>query len=46
MPSGRFPAHWKRVAVTHWVEYTSDGDEFIIHNAYSHRMEISEEAKP
>ncbi|HYA43329.1 MAG TPA: FAD-dependent oxidoreductase [Syntrophobacteraceae bacterium] len=41
--TGRFLAHHKPVAVTYWVEYTPSEGEFIIHNAYSHRMEISEE---
>jgi hypothetical protein len=43
--TGRLIAHHKPAAVTYWVEYTISGGEFIIHNAYSHRMEISEEAK-
>jgi hypothetical protein len=44
--TGRFLAHYKPAAVTYWVEYTPAGAEFIIHNAYSHRMEVAEEAKP
>jgi glutamate synthase (NADPH) small chain len=44
--TGRFMAHHRPAAVTYWVEYTFDDDGFIIHNAYSHRMEIAEEAKP
>ncbi len=41
--TGHFLTHHKPAAVTYWVEYTpaSEG-EFIIHNAYSHRMEIVE----
>ncbi len=27
-------------AVTYWVEYASQGDRFVVHNAYSHRMEV------
>ena len=27
-------------AVTYWVEYAPDGDRFVVHGAYSHRMEI------
>jgi hypothetical protein len=27
------------------VEYSRDGDEFIVHNAYSHRMEAQEVAQ-
>ncbi|HMK60279.1 MAG TPA: heterodisulfide reductase-related iron-sulfur binding cluster [Dissulfurispiraceae bacterium] len=40
--SGHFIAHYKPVSVTYWVEYSSDGIEFTIHNAYSHRMELIE----
>lgn len=43
--TGRFLAHYKPAAVTYWVEYTFSDGEFVIHNAYTHRMEISEEAK-
>ncbi len=41
-----FIAHYKPVSVTYWVEYSSSGDEYVVHNAYSHRMEIIEESKP
>ncbi|NTW37474.1 MAG: (Fe-S)-binding protein, partial [Syntrophobacteraceae bacterium] len=44
--TGRFLAHFKPASVTYWVEYSVDGDTFIIHNTYSHRMEIVEEFKP
>jgi len=44
--TGRYLAHHKPAAVTYWVEYTPSEGEFIIHNAYSHRMEITEEVKP
>ena len=40
--TGHSIAHYRPVSVTYWVEYSSDGDEFIIHNAYSHRMEVIE----
>ncbi len=26
--------------VTYWVEYEEDGDGFLVHNAWSHRMEV------
>ncbi|MGN1033968.1 MAG: hypothetical protein ACI4PU_10865, partial [Intestinibacter sp.] len=26
--------------VTFWVEYTVEGDKYLVHNAYSHRMKI------
>lgn len=38
--TGRFLAHYRPAAVTFWVEYTAAEGEFIIHNAYSHRMEV------
>ncbi len=41
-----FLAHFRPAGFTYWVEYTSSGDEFVIHNAYSHRMEIIEEINP
>jgi len=41
--SGHFVAYHKPTSVTYWVEYSSDGDTFVVHNAYSHRMEIVEE---
>ncbi len=42
----RFIAHFKPASVTYWVEYSPSGDAFVIHNAYSHRMEIVEDVKP
>ncbi len=44
--NGHFLAHYKPASVTYWVEYSTSEDEFIIYNAYSHRMEIAEEMKP
>ena len=44
--TGHFLAHHRPAGVTYWVEYSSRGDELVIHNAYSHRMEIVEDAKP
>lgn len=43
--TGRFLAHWKPAAVTYWVEYAPEGDEFVVHKAYSHRMEIVEDVQ-
>jgi glutamate synthase (NADPH/NADH) small chain len=40
--SGHLLAHFKPTAVTYWVEYTPEGEAFVVHNAYSHRMEITE----
>ena len=42
--SGHFIAHYKPVSVTYWVEYSPHDSGFIIYNAYSHRMEVIEEA--
>jgi len=38
--TGRFIASFKPAAVTYWVEYTIEQEEFVVHNAYSHRMEV------
>lgn len=43
--TGHFLAHYKPAAVTYWVVYSRHNDKFVVHNAYSHRMEIVEEAK-
>ncbi len=40
--TGHLLAHYQPTAVTYWVEYAAEGDAFVIHNAYSHRMEIAE----
>ncbi|AFM24506.1 pyridine nucleotide-disulfide oxidoreductase/dicluster-binding protein [Desulfomonile tiedjei] len=44
--SGHFLAHHTPTTVTYWVEYSPAEDGFVVHNAYSHRMEIMEELKP
>lgn len=33
-------AYFKPVCVTYWVEYSLHKEGFLIHNAYSHRLEI------
>lgn len=38
--SGHTLAYYKPTSVTYWVEYTKQDDAFVIHKAYSHRMEI------
>lgn len=43
--TGRFLAHHTPATVTYWVEYSPADDGFVIHNAYSHRMQIVEELK-
>jgi len=40
-----FLAYYKPAAVTYWVEYSTHGEAFMVHRAYSHRMQIGEEAK-
>jgi len=42
--SGHFIAHYKPGSVTYWVEYSPHDSGFNIYNAYSHRMEVIEEA--
>ncbi len=43
--TGHYLAYFKPTAVTYWVEYTPQGESFLIHKAYSHRMEIGMGAK-
>ncbi|NMB89369.1 MAG: FAD-dependent oxidoreductase [Chloroflexi bacterium] len=43
--TGRILAHHRPTRVTYWVEYEPSGEAFVIHNAYSHRMEIGEDVK-
>jgi hypothetical protein len=38
--SGHYLAYYKPTTVTYWVEYTPQEGVFLIHKAYSHRMEI------
>jgi len=45
LQTGRLLAHYKPTRVTYWVEYAPQGESFVIFNAYSHRMELKEEAK-
>jgi Fe-S oxidoreductase len=39
--TGRYIAYFKPVAVTYWVEYSPQEEGFLVHNAYSHRLEIN-----
>ncbi|MFH0821196.1 MAG: amine oxidase, partial [Pseudomonadota bacterium] len=43
--TGHFLAHFRPGTVTYWVEYSPEDDGFVVHNAYSHRMELLEELK-
>lgn len=38
--TGRYLAYFKPTSVTYWVEYTPQEGAFLVHKAYSHRMEI------
>jgi glutamate synthase (NADPH/NADH) small chain len=38
--NGRYKAAYAPYTVTFWVEYAPSGEGFVIHNAYSHRMEV------
>ena len=38
--NGHYLAYYKPTSVTYWVEYTPQEGAFLIHRAYSHRMEI------
>lgn len=39
--TGHFKASFKAYKVTFWVEYSPSDDGYIVHNAYTHRMEVS-----
>jgi hypothetical protein len=39
--TGHFKASFKPYKVTFWVEYSPADEGYIVHNAYSHRMEVS-----
>jgi Fe-S oxidoreductase len=39
--SGHYLAYFKPENVTYWVEYTTEGDGYVIHDAYSHRLEMT-----
>jgi hypothetical protein len=39
-PSGRYKAAYAPYKVTFWVEYTPTPEGYVVHNAYSHRMEV------
>ena len=38
--TGRFLASLRPYRVTYWVEYSQAGEEYEVHTAYSHRMEM------
>ena len=44
--NGHFLAHHTPAKVTYWVEFSPFEDGFVIHNAYSHRMQVVEETGP
>ncbi len=43
--TGHLLAHYRPGNVTYWVEYSPVQDGVIVHNAYSHRMEVLEHLK-
>jgi len=38
--TGHSLASFRSACVTYWVEYSRLGDEFVVHDAYFHRMEV------
>lgn len=42
--SGHLLAYLRPASVTFWVEYTPEDGQYLIHNTYSHRLEIKEDA--
>lgn len=43
--TGHFIASHRPVSVTYWVEYERRGEAFVVHRAYSHRMQVAEGAE-
>ena len=43
--TGHWLTHHRPTAVTYWVEYARQGDSFVVHSAYSHRMQVVEDPK-
>lgn len=39
--TGHYLAYFQPASVTYWVEYSPAGEGYTVHNAYSHRIEIS-----
>jgi glutamate synthase (NADPH/NADH) small chain len=44
--TGRSLASLRPDRVTYWVEYSQVGEDYHIHSAYSHRMEMKRKGKP
>jgi hypothetical protein len=44
--NGRSLAFLRPDRVTYWVEYSRVGEDFQVHSAYSHRMEMKRRGKP
>jgi hypothetical protein len=44
--SGRSLASLRPTRVTYWVEYSLTGEGYLIHSAYSHRMEMKRGGGP
>ncbi len=38
--TGNLLARWRPSCVTYWVEYSAGNNGFVVHNAYSHRMQM------
>ncbi|MGI6713275.1 MAG: pyridine nucleotide-disulfide oxidoreductase/dicluster-binding protein [Bacillota bacterium] len=43
--NGCYLAHFRPSIITYWVEYGIEDNQYIIHNAYSHRIQIIEDVK-
>ncbi|WP_022662439.1 pyridine nucleotide-disulfide oxidoreductase/dicluster-binding protein [Paucidesulfovibrio longus] len=39
--NGHFLVRHRPVSVTYWVEYSPEGEYFLVHNAWSHRMRVA-----
>jgi len=38
--TGHLLAFFKPNLITYWVEYTRQGETYLVHDAYSHRMQV------
>jgi hypothetical protein len=38
--TGLFIARYRPVSMTYWAEYTVEDGRYVVHRAYSHRMQV------
>ncbi len=40
--NGHFLTSFRPVVVTYWVEFSEQGEGYLVHNVWSHRMKVRE----